>query len=128
MIKTTFVIQEHYRKKMRKSHYDIRIVKPSKDKAFSWAIPKMKFPEDNEKVLAIRTPDHKLSVLKLIDSTLSNGDRIKTIDKGNCVIVSISDNRIIFTFDGKLLNGKYVFINIGANNNNENWLIKKLNK
>jgi DNA ligase D-like protein (predicted 3'-phosphoesterase) len=49
------VIQEHHAKRAGK-HYDIRIHLDGR--AVSFAVPKAKWPEVGERLLAVRTPDH----------------------------------------------------------------------
>ena len=44
-------------------HFDFRIKYPHKDKLMSWALPKARFPEVGEKLLAVQTPDHEMDWL-----------------------------------------------------------------
>jgi len=50
-------VQEHHARKAGK-HWDLRLVDPETGFAHSWAVPKSRLPEGNQKVLAVRTPTH----------------------------------------------------------------------
>ncbi len=50
-------VQEHHARKAGK-HWDLRLVDPDTGFAHSWALPKSRLPEGNQKVLAVRTPTH----------------------------------------------------------------------
>lgn len=50
-------VQEHHARKAGK-HWDLRLVDPETGFAHSWAVPKARLPEGNQKVLAVRTPTH----------------------------------------------------------------------
>ena len=110
-IKSKFSVQNHWQKRNNRSHFDIRILSPSKLKLWSWAFPKAKFPKPHERVLAIRTSDHKVSYI-YFHGRLSNGDKVDLFDKGDCYILKIQDNIKIFKFVGKKINGIFVFIKV----------------
>lgn len=118
MIKTHFTIHEHYRKGVRRIHWDIRIVRPGKTRTWSFAIPKAKMPKRGEKLLAIKTEDHKLDIMNR-EGTLKNGDTLKILESGKCEIVKYSDRYIGIIFKGKTFNGHYGFIKTGE----DKWLL-----
>jgi DNA primase len=53
----TMSVQEHRARKAGR-HWDLRLVDPETGYAHSWAVPKARFPEGTEKVLAVHTPTH----------------------------------------------------------------------
>lgn len=53
----TLAVQQHNARKAG-PHWDLRLVDPETGFAHSWAVPKATFPEDKQKVLAVRTPTH----------------------------------------------------------------------
>lgn len=115
MTKSKYTLHEHYRKRMKRSHWDLRILRPDKKKAWSFALPKEKVPERGQKLLAIRTPDHKLGILNFEgtidgDTHSSSGDTITILEKGECDIVKDSSSHISIIFKGKKLKGLFGFI------------------
>lgn len=53
----TMAVQEHNAQKAGR-HWDLRLVDPATGFAHSWAVPKATFPEEKQKLLAVRTPTH----------------------------------------------------------------------
>jgi len=53
----TMAVQEHDARRAGK-HWDLRLVDPETGYAHSWAVPKARLPEGNQKLLAVRTPTH----------------------------------------------------------------------
>ena len=124
-IQSKFSIQEHWQKRTRSSHLDVRILDPKKKFLWSWAIPKKKFPVGKEKVLAIRTVNHKLSYM-YFQGKLDNGDHVNLFDVGKCIIVMYSQTVVILKFEGRKINGTYNFIRLG--NTKNAWLITESKK
>jgi len=117
IIETVYTLHEHTQKNKR-IHWDLRIVRKDKRKAWSFAIPKSKLPKYGEKVLAIRTDDHNLKVINLQGKTKS-GDSFKILEKGECTITKLRPNHIVIRFHGTIMDKTYGFINI----KDDNWLI-----
>jgi len=118
-IESRYTLHAHFRKKMRKEHYDLRIVRPDKKKAWSFALPKADIPVQGKKLLAIRTPDHDLKVMDFEGRLKETGDTIKILEQGKCDIVKNRLSHISILFHGKALDGLYAFVNIGK----DNWLM-----
>jgi hypothetical protein len=125
MLRTKFSIQEHYRKKNRSSHFDLRVMNPEKTRLWSWAFPKARFPEFGEKLLAIRTPNHKIGYM-LFQGHLSNGDTVKVFDAGWCDILIDKSYFKVIHFHGKKIKDAYNFIEIVKTKNE--WLVTKSKK
>ena len=123
--KTLFSIQEHYQKSKRVSHYDLRILDPSKRTLWSWAFPKRKFPEHGEKVLAIRTMNHPVSYM-YFEGRLKDADMVTLFDRGKCNIIVYKDNLIILHLIGDHINGVFNFIKSHPSENS--WLVTKSKK
>lgn len=119
-IKSKFSIQLHTQKKNRSTHFDLRILDPKKKFLWSWAIPKKKFPSGHEKVLALRTINHKVSYM-YFHGKLSNGDTVELYDSGECDIVIQSQNLIVLNLVGKKVNGVYNFVRMV--NSKNSWLV-----
>jgi hypothetical protein len=118
VITRNYTLHDHFRQRQHSSHYDLRILSINKQFTYSFAFPKKKFPSENNKVLAIKTPDHPLSILSL-SGTLKNNDKMSIVEKGECSIVSISSSKIDIIFNGEILNGHFIFIHL----NNDSWLV-----
>ena len=85
-IMTKYTLHDHYRKKMRRSHWDLRIIRPDKKRVWSFALPKAKIPKKGEKILAIQTEDHHLSIMDFegpLDNPKNKGDVIASYI--NCI-------------------------------------------
>jgi DNA ligase D-like protein (predicted 3'-phosphoesterase) len=125
MFKTTFSIQHHKQKKNNSNHFDLRVVNRNRSALWSWAIPKSRFPEKKEKLLAIRTSDHKMSYM-YFQGKLKNGDRVSIYDKGECEVIADRENLMIINFKGASVIGSYTFIKMKVSKNNQqSWLIMK---
>lgn len=125
-----FVLHRHEAKRAG-LHYDLRIKYPNKKLLASWAIPSAKIPQNNqEKVLAVQTPDHGKYWL-YFEGDIPDGEygagSIKIIQKGNVEILGWSSNHITFKASGDPLNGKYTLIKFSPKKSeNENtWLLIK---
>jgi len=124
---TKFSIQEHWSRKRRTIHFDLRILNPEKTKLWSWAIPKAKFPEGNERILIIRTPDHKKSYM-YFDGILNTGDKVKLYDEGECYIIVNRQFLKIMKFKGTKIDGVYNFIRISSSSKDDSWILMRSKK
>lgn len=124
-LKTKFSVQEHYQRSKRSAHFDLRILDPKKKTLWSWAFPKAKFPNHGEKVLAIRTPNHKLSYM-YFEGKLNNGDVVSLYDKGECEVLVFKHNIVVIYFSGEKLKGAYNFIKLFSTK--DSWLVTQSTK
>jgi len=124
-LKTVFSVQEHYQKSKRSSHFDLRILDLKKKVLWSWAFPKRKFPEVGEKVLAIKTQDHKISYM-YFEGNLKNGDVVSLHDKGRCHVILVKYNLVIMYFEGQKIKGAFNFVKIHSMG--DSWIVTKSNK
>jgi bifunctional non-homologous end joining protein LigD len=123
-MKSKFSIQIHKRKNI--THWDLRVLSPKKTHLISWAIPKEKFPKKGEKILAIRTVDHKVNYLNF-SGTLNSGDKVEIYDIGDCDIIKWKQDLIIVKFSGKKIKGVFLFIKM-KNSKQDDWLILRSGK
>lgn len=126
MIKSKFSTQIHKRKKNRSKHLDLRVFNPRRTALWSWAFPKVRFPEVSEKFLAIRTPDHDISYFAF-EGTLRNGDIITLFDGGHCDIVIDKQLHKTMFFRGSKIKGLFTFIKIYGSKTNS-WIVIKSKK
>jgi len=119
MIKSTFTVHEHYRRRQHGTHWDLRVLRPDKRYCWSWALPKERFPEPGEKLLTIQTPDHPNSILTLQGTLEDAGDRMKIVDTGECEIILNKPTHRSILFNGKKIKGLYVFVYLA----NKQWLM-----
>ena len=125
MYKTKFSIQIHkQRKKHYDSHFDLRVMNRRRTQLLSWALPKSKFPEYGEKVLAIQTPNHRLSYM-YFEGRLENGDIVELYDRGNCAVLLEKYNMMILKFLGSKIRGIYNFISIQSKTDQKTWLVMR---
>lgn len=132
-----YVIHKHDAKKAGE-HFDLRIeipYGPNKGKLASFAIPKAKFPDDNEKLLAIRTPDHSRSWLTIngtfvIDPGEYGEGVITVFQKGKMNLDGFSDKYITFTIEhGEHINGRFSLIKFRGNKANDKqnlWILMRV--
>lgn len=121
-----FTIQSHFQNKRKRTHWDLRVLNPLKTAATSWAIPKVHFPEEGEKVLAIRTFDHKISYM-MFHGYLDNGDKVDLYDHGDCEIIRWKKDSVVIYFKGENIKGLFIFIKLAASKN-DIWLILRAKK
>lgn len=119
-LKTRFSIQDHFQKKSHSSHFDLRILNPRETTLWSWALPKSKFPNRGERVLAIRTANHRVSYM-YFDGELENGDKVKLFDRGKCRIILLTENLIVINFNGSKIKGSFNFIKMVGSD--DAWLV-----
>jgi hypothetical protein len=120
-VHTYINIQKHDAARAGK-HYDLRIQDPRSKKLLSWAIPKSKLPEHDQKVLAIRQPDHNKGYLGwrgTIDSKYGKGKVQSTyLDKER--VNHMSPGKVEFELEGK----SYL---LHRTLSNKNWLLRRKN-
>ena len=121
-LKTRFSIQDHHQKKSNASHLDLRILNPKETTLWSWAFPKHKFPEFGQRVLAIRTPNHRVSYM-YFDGNLENGDTVSVFDRGKCKIMLLTQNLIVVNFNGNKIKGIYNFVKLVKSE--DAWLVSR---
>ena len=121
-LKTRFSIQDHWQKKPNSSHLDLRILNPRETTLWSWAIPKHRLPNIGEKMLAIRTPNHKVSYM-YFSGKLDNGDTVEVFDRGKCKIMVLTQNLIVVNFSGNRIRGIYNFIKLVGSE--DAWLVSR---
>jgi len=117
--KSEFVIHAHNAKTF---HWDLRWKTRFGNSAYSFAIPKAKVPEDNEKVLALKQPMHP-SIwvdLKTTDTFKDDTQRgsmgsISLVDRGYIYVKERPKSYAIY-IQGETIRGSYILISSGNNN------------
>ena len=118
---TIFTVQNHDQQHSKgRSHLDIRILSPSKKVAWSWALPKNRFPEDQERMLIIKVQSHPAWYMNF-EGSLKNGDKVSLFDKGKVDILKYNDHMLYLKFNGEKIKGMYYFIHL----HKDNWIILK---
>ncbi len=117
---TRFVIQKHNATHL---HYDFRLELDGVLK--SWAIPKEPPAEPGAKRLAVQVEDHELDYIDF-EGTIPEGEygagTVEVWDKGTYALKHRTENKLVFTLQGKRLNGDYVLIRFKEG---RNWLFFK---
>lgn len=126
-MKSIFCIQEHKQiHKNNSDHWDLRIVQPNRKYAISFAIPKMKFPQNtSEKIGAYKAKNHDIDYMKF-SGTLENGDQVKLYDYGRITYRLIKRDKVkIYNcyFDGNNIKGHYYIVNM--KHGTDDWIIIK---
>jgi hypothetical protein len=83
-------------------HFDLRLLRPGEDKAFSWAMKKV--PIGGIKpALAMRTHDHGLEHMDFEGdlNTAAGYGKVKLIRRGKIKMKAIDEQGIHFTMEGK---------------------------
>lgn len=117
--KSEFVIHAHNAKTF---HWDLRWKTRFGNSAYSFAIPKAKIPEDNEKILALKQPMHP-SIwvdLKTTDTFKDDTQRgsmgsISLVDRGYIFVKERPKSYAIY-IQGETIRGSYILISSGNNN------------
>jgi len=119
--KTRFSIQVHYGRRPGPGlHWDLRVVIPPNGVVWSWAIPKMRFPEKGERVLAVWVDDKHTLKDMTHQGRWPGGDKVELYDYGYVHFLTQSKFRLVLDFYGKNIKGVYHMIKIDPN-----WLILK---
>ena len=100
--RVTYALQKHYSKRQNKTHYDLRLGTPSLG-LYSWAIPKAKLPEEDEKLLAIRTPIHRHSYknFKGVIPTGYGAGKVEVADSGFADIHKATPKNVRYSIQGQ---------------------------
>lgn len=102
------------------THWDLRFQDPDKPVAYSWAIPKAKWPEKGEKLLAVRQPDHRASYMGysgVIETGYGEG-KVQSEYHGPVQVEEANAGKIRFNHDG----GEYL---LHRTKSKKNWLIRR---
>ncbi|NLC11495.1 MAG: 3'-phosphoesterase [Firmicutes bacterium] len=114
-----FVVQEH---QARRLHWDLRLEKDGVLK--SWALPKGPPLRLKEKRLAVQVEDHPLDYIffaGVIPQGNYGAGTVKIWDKGLYQILEEDDKKWKLLMKGERLEGAYVLIKTGKNDNH--WLM-----
>ena len=117
--KSEFVIHAHNAKTF---HWDLRWKTRFGNSAYSFAIPKAKIPEDNEKILALKQPMHPSIWVDLKTTDTFKDDTqsgsmgsISLVDKGYIFVKERPKSYAIY-IQGETIRGSYILISSGNNN------------
>ena len=130
-----FVIQKHDASTL---HYDFRLNIGGVLK--SWAVPKGLSTAAGEKRLAIRTEDHPLDYADfegVIPEDQYGGGVVMVWDRGtfspleddgnkDAMARQLKDGKLTFYLKGEKLQGGYSLVRMNTEDDNENWLIIKM--
>jgi hypothetical protein len=118
-----FILVRHEAKK-RGVHYDLRFEIPNSKLWASFSLNEMPPTQPNKRIYIPRTNDHSRETA-LYTGKIPEGEYgagiIKKIDGGDCEIVKYRNSHIIVDFKGKILKGKYHFINVGTYDKKRNY-------
>lgn len=98
-MKRVFCLQEH-NAKVAGLHWDLRI--GDNGVLLSWAIPKHRLPNVDERLLAIKTEDHPWEY-KDFDGEISSGygaGTVKLLFSGEVEVSLLTDTKIEFVYEG----------------------------
>jgi bifunctional non-homologous end joining protein LigD len=116
-----FVVQEH---SARRLHWDLRLEREGV--AASWAIPNgiPADPEENRK--AVHTEDHPLEYLDfegVIPPGQYGAGPMRVWDRGTYEVHKWEDGKIVFSFEGERLSGRYALFRAGSE---KDWMIHRM--
>jgi len=118
MPNSKFILVKHEAIK-RGLHYDLRFKMPNSPNWISFAMNKLPPDKPGEKLSIVRTTDHSekeaLFTGKIPEGEYGAG-KLTKLDGGNCEILKFKNSSITVIFKGKILKGKYYFINAGVFN------------
>jgi hypothetical protein len=83
-------------------HFDIRLHRPSEDKAYSWAMKKLPI-STNRPVMAMRTHDHNIEhmIFQGPLETAKGFGTVELLDHGKTKIKSVDSEGIVFNIKGQ---------------------------
>jgi bifunctional non-homologous end joining protein LigD len=123
-----YVLHKHFSRKAGE-HYDFRMKYPTRNMLISFALPKGELPrKEGDKKLAIQTPDHSMNWLRKegeIEIDNYNHDTIHIEQTGILSITHWSKDKITFTIEGHLLDGKFSLVKFKDKVKNSRWLLVK---
>jgi bifunctional non-homologous end joining protein LigD len=116
-----FVVQEH---SARRLHWDLRLEHDGV--AVSWAIPNGIPGDPKENRLAVHTEDHPLEYLKFegeIPAGQYGAGTMRIWDRGTYECEKWEDRKIILSFEGERLRGRYALFRTGGE---KDWMIHRM--
>ena len=116
-----FVVQEH---SARRLHWDLRL--EHEGVAVSWAIPNGIPVDPSENRKAIHTEDHPLEYLEFegeIPAGEYGGGTMRVWDRGTYEVHKWEEGKVVVSFDGEQLNGRYALFRAGGK---DDWLIHRI--
>lgn len=125
-----YVIHNHETANRSGNHWDLRIKYPDRRMLADWSIPKAKFPDEGEKLLAVKGMDHGFYWLHVDNMVIPKGDvgagTIKIIQKGTLSVEGWSPRHITFYIEGPKVTGRYTLIRFKAKEKNtDTWALMK---
>ncbi|TET19206.1 3'-phosphoesterase [Candidatus Bathyarchaeota archaeon] len=115
-----YVIQKHQATHL---HYDLRLEMDGVLK--SWAVPKTPPTESGVKRLAVQVEDHPVGYADF-EGTIPEGQygagTVEIWDKGQYVLTSRKENKLVFEIKGRKLKGVYCLVRFKGK---KNWLFFK---
>jgi bifunctional non-homologous end joining protein LigD len=116
-----FVVQEH---SARRLHWDLRLEHDGV--AVSWAIPNGIPDEPSENRLAVHTEDHPLEYMDF-EGEIPTGEYgaggVRIWDKGTYECHKWEEGKIVFSFAGERLDGRYALFRTGGE---KDWMIHRM--
>jgi bifunctional non-homologous end joining protein LigD len=117
----TFVVQEHH---ARRLHWDVRLERDGV--LVSWAVPKGLPMAPGERRLAVHTEDHPLEYAAFegeIPKGEYGGGQVTIWDRGHYTAEKWSDDEVAVTFDGRQVQGRYVFVRTRRGSDSRDWIV-----
>jgi bifunctional non-homologous end joining protein LigD len=117
-----FVVQEH---SARRLHWDLRL--EHEGVAASWAVPNGIPADPSENRKAVRTEDHPLEYLDFegeIPAGEYGAGTMRIWDRGTYEAEKWEKDKIVFSFSGKRLSGRYALFRAGAEA--KDWMIHRI--
>ena len=118
--KGRFVIQEHH---ARRLHWDLRLEHDGV--LLSWAVPRGIPPDPKRNNLAVHTEDHPLEYLEFegeIPKGQYGAGTMRIWDRGTYDAEKFEEAKVIMTFDGERVQGKYALFQTKG----DNWMIHRM--
>jgi bifunctional non-homologous end joining protein LigD len=106
-------VLERYVKKRRFDRTSEPVPKSEDTVLVSYAIPKARLPEDDEKVLMVQVEEHPVEYMHFegeIPRDEYGGGTVKVYDKGFYKVVDADPKRMVIEFEGEKVKGKYTIV------------------
>jgi bifunctional non-homologous end joining protein LigD len=117
-----FVVQEH---SARRLHWDLRLEREGA--AVSWAVPNGIPADPSENRKAVHTEDHPLEYLDFegeIPAGEYGAGTMRIWDRGTYEVEKWEKEKVVFSFSGERLNGRYALFRAGAST--KDWMIHRI--